>query len=160
LRAVEITLPPLHCRRQEILPLLLRFLELRGIASPALDPRMVEAVCAYAWPYNVREVEQLAAVLAASGRSRWTFSDLPERFRQEPCVDLAPGGSELLAPANISARRKAWLARHVGELVRLRAALERHDGNITNAALEVGVPRHRARRLLAAEAELIDAARV
>ncbi|HEU4580067.1 MAG TPA: sigma 54-interacting transcriptional regulator [Polyangiaceae bacterium] len=159
LRTVEITVPPLRRRRQEILPLLLRFLRLRGIENPTLDSRLVEAVCAYVWPYNVREVEQLAAVLAASHRSRWAFSDLPERFREEPCVDPAPGRSELFAPVNISARRKAWLARHIEELVRLRAALEKHDGNITNAALEIGVPRHRARRLLAAEAELSDAAR-
>lgn len=153
LRGLEVTLPPLRQRRQEIIPLLRHFLRGQG-TEPELDPRLVEALCVYDWPYNVREVQQLGALLAAPGRVGLSWFDLPERIRQVTANERDP---ERDAPSvKLSLRRKAWLSRNLQELLRLRAALEKHQGNVTSAAMELGLPRHRARRLLAAEAELMD----
>ncbi len=155
---VELTMPPLRARRQEVLRLLSNFLAEEQSPPPFLDSRLIEALCIYDWPYNVRELKQLAVVLGASGKPRLNLSDLPERFQAAPEADeteASPG-----APASdASARRLAWLSRHARELNRLRVALEKHEGNVSNAALEAGVPRHRARRLLAAEAERAGVAR-
>jgi two-component system response regulator FlrC len=156
LRGTEVTLAPLRERRQEIVPLFQRLLLGHGLEDAALDPRFVEALCIQDWPHNVRDLEQLAAVLAATGKTSLTSGDLPERLRHTlPAADAASARER--GPAGLSSRRKAWLSRHLHELVKLRTALEKHNGDVTNAALEVGLPRHRARRLLAAEAELADA---
>jgi transcriptional regulator of acetoin/glycerol metabolism len=153
---LELTLPPLRQRRKEVIRLLLEFLAGEQVQVPVLDSRLVEALCAYEWPYNVRELKQLASLFAASGKSRLTLDDLPQRFR---AAGLPGPTSPRTAPADASARRLAWLSRHARELDQLRLALEKHDGNLSHAAIEAGVPRHRARRLLAAEAERTGAAR-
>jgi DNA-binding NtrC family response regulator len=73
LNVVELQLPPLRDRRDDI-PLLAgrllqAFAHQLGIAVPALTPRFERALLAYAWPGNVRElrnVMQRALVLAGS----------------------------------------------------------------------------------------------
>jgi transcriptional regulator with PAS, ATPase and Fis domain/predicted hydrocarbon binding protein len=74
LRVIEIAIPPLRERKEDILPLARFFVErLRvklkmpklRLAATAIDP-----LCAYAWPGNVRELENAiehAAVLSRSG---------------------------------------------------------------------------------------------
>ncbi len=156
---LELTIPPLRARRQEVLRLLSHFLAQEKSPAPLLDSRLIEALCLYDWPYNVRELKQLAVLFAASGKAQLTLSDLPERFR-ERSEGNETGSDSAQAPASdASTRRLAWLSRHARELDQLRAALDKHQGNVSNAALEVGVPRHRARRLLAAEAERVGAGR-
>jgi transcriptional regulator of acetoin/glycerol metabolism len=45
------------------------------------------------------------------------------------------------------------MLRHAQELARLKDALESSGGNVSRAARNAGIPRHRALRLLAAEAQ-------
>jgi transcriptional regulator with PAS, ATPase and Fis domain len=59
-----LTLPPLRERREDILPLLERYLELPGAR---LDPDLVEKLLLYAWPFNVRELIKLASELRIRG---------------------------------------------------------------------------------------------
>ena len=60
LNVVEITVPPLRERREEILPLARSFLEFFARAArrapPQLSPEAEKAFLAYAWPGNVREL--------------------------------------------------------------------------------------------------------
>lgn len=146
---VELCLPPLRQRRQEVKPLLDEFLAARG-RVPALDSRAVEALCVYNWPYNVRELQQVAALLSAEGTPQVGVDDLPQRFRRHAAGSIESAREVIAEP---SARRHAWLMRHARELEQLRVALEKHGGNVSAAALDAGVPRHRARRLLAAGEE-------
>jgi transcriptional regulator of acetoin/glycerol metabolism len=151
LRGVEITLPPLRERRQEVIRLLQHFIAREFTRIPVLDHRLLEALCRYDWPQNIREVKQLSALLGVSGKQLLTLSDLPARFQS------AVSASENEAPAaSGSTRRAAWLHRHARELERLEQALNTHTGNLSRAAREAQIPRHRARRLLAAEAELLN----
>jgi transcriptional regulator of acetoin/glycerol metabolism len=160
LKGAEICVPPLRSRRQEIVRLLSDFFQRQGDPAPCLNARLVEALCVYDWPHNVRELKQLAAVLGASGKGRWTLADLPDSIRDSALNEEqdAPAAASPAATER-SARRQAWLSRHARELDQLRVALRKHEGNVSLAALDAGVPRHRARRLLAAEAERGDAAR-
>jgi transcriptional regulator of acetoin/glycerol metabolism len=154
--ALELTLPPLRQRRQEVVRVLTEFLAREQVAPPILDSHLVEALCTYDWPYNIRELKQVASLFAASGKPRLSREDLPRRFE---AADVQTSATPSTGIDASSTRRLAWLSRHAIELDRLRLALEKHEGNLSQAAIETGVPRHRARRLLAAEAERTGATR-
>ncbi len=70
--SVEITLPPLRDRKEDILPLSLHFLKLTnerfGKQVPGFSPDVLSLFEAYGWPGNVRqlqkEVERLVALTA------------------------------------------------------------------------------------------------
>jgi transcriptional regulator of acetoin/glycerol metabolism len=143
LSGAQIQLPPLRQRREEVLRLLRAALRLALGREPAFDSLFVEAVCKYSWPYNVRELMQLARLLAVANRPSFALADLPPRFSQ----------SEGSGPRPVRAsRRHLYLSRYAAELGRLKSALKSSRGNLTEAARQSGIPRHRARRLLEAEA--------
>jgi transcriptional regulator with AAA-type ATPase domain len=85
-----------------------------------------------------------------SGKRRFALEDLPRRVGEPPdaIVSAAPAKHE---PARRS-RRQLWLAGCAEELRRLKESLEHCHGNVTEAARVSGIPRYRARRLLAADA--------
>jgi DNA-binding NtrC family response regulator len=155
LNGTELKLPPLRERRQEVLLLLRRFMGGSLAPAPELDSRLVERLCSYGWPYNIRELRQLGRLLAASAQTNYGLDDLPERFREDPTEPARsrPGsGAEDAAPD----RRQAWLSRRAAELDRLQRALHASGGNMSEAARQAGIPLHRARRLLAAAAHLSE----
>lgn len=64
LRGAVLIVPPLRERREDILPLFLRGLCPAGSpTAPRLTARLCEALLLYGWPYNVRELLQLATTL-------------------------------------------------------------------------------------------------
>lgn len=150
LNGAELELPPLRARRQEVFRLLCHSMQRAPGAAPSFDSRMIERLCTYAWPYNVRELCQLGRLLRASGQASFALQDLPQRF-----LDPAPEGEASMtgqvAGGLLSSRRDAWLSRHAAELDRLKQALHACHGNVSEAARRAGIPRHRARRLLAAD---------
>ena len=73
LNVVEVTVPALRERREEILPLARRFLAFFARAAkrapPELSPEAEKALLAYPWPGNVRELRnaiERAVILGAS----------------------------------------------------------------------------------------------
>jgi two-component system, NtrC family, response regulator AlgB len=74
LNVVELTVPPLRDRREEILPLARRFLTFFGRAArkapPELSPEAERALLAYPWPGNVRELRNAVerAVILGAGQ--------------------------------------------------------------------------------------------
>lgn len=90
LRVIEIRVPPLRDRRDDVLPLAHRFV---AQAAERLDrpisgftPEAENRLVTYAWPGNVRELENAVerAVALANGR-RLDLDDLPEELLA-PCV--------------------------------------------------------------------------
>ena len=63
LQVIEIHVPPLRERREEIVPLARTFIEEcaehEGRPVPPLTPRLEEALLTYDWPGNVRELENV-----------------------------------------------------------------------------------------------------
>jgi NtrC-family two-component system response regulator AlgB len=85
LNVVEIALPPLRERPEDILPLALHFLETlgraEGLTVPDFTARAQRALLAYSWPGNIRELRnavQRGLVLSASGAL--DVDALPERI--------------------------------------------------------------------------------
>ncbi|HYR18816.1 MAG TPA: sigma-54 dependent transcriptional regulator [Myxococcales bacterium] len=74
LNVVEVTVPPLRQRADEILPLARRFLGFFARAArrptPELSPEAGKALLAYSWPGNVRELRNAIerAVILSSGQ--------------------------------------------------------------------------------------------
>ena len=76
LAGILLATPPLRLHREDIVPLWQSFLPEAHRTSP-ISPDMIEALCCYDWPRNVRELRQVAermAVLHAS--EAWTLADL------------------------------------------------------------------------------------
>jgi len=130
LKTVEIRLPPLRERREDIEPLARGFLarhslrygrRLAGFEEAALD-----ALRRYRWPGNVRELDHAVerAVLLAAGES----------------VGLADLGLDPSRPApDVSALSGLTLAE--AERLLVEAAVARHDGNVSRAASQLGLSR-------------------
>jgi len=67
LEGLTVTLPPLRQRVEEIPALFRVIVDQHGsrVAPPRLDPILVERLCTYDWPFNVRELALLARKLLA-----------------------------------------------------------------------------------------------
>jgi sigma-54 dependent transcriptional regulator, acetoin dehydrogenase operon transcriptional activator AcoR len=146
LEGLVIELPPLRARKSDVVPLFLRFLSENGggrTFTPSAE--LVEAMCLYDWPLNVRELETLARRLVTLHPD---VTALELRHVEEWLVD-AP--TEVVTEAAKGARRMAS-AYPAEELAALRAALDRHGGNLTKAAAELGITRPKAYRMLRSDA--------
>jgi DNA-binding NtrC family response regulator len=129
LNTVEIHLPPLRERPEDIAALAEHFLRrhaqryrkpLRGF-----DPTALEAMRAYSWPGNVRELDhvvQRAVLLARSDEVK--PADLG--------LQTASGGGE---------RRLEEMSLEVVERLRIQKALRRCGGNVSQAAEALGLSR-------------------
>lgn len=156
LDGLTIELPPLRQRREDVTPL---FLELwrREISGPApvVDPKLVEALCLYDWPQNVRELVLLVRQLAGMhrGESRLGRRHLPDRMRSPtPTSDSNP--PPLMTPGVGPSVKRQWRRTDdEDEFAQLVAALNAHGGSVSRAAAALGMHRSRAYRLLAAHPE-------
>jgi len=144
LNVINIAIPPLRERREDIIPLARLFLdryaraqerEIRAISAEALN-----VLTAYAWPGNVRELENvIERAVVLTTRDRITVADLP------PALSAAgpgPAVGDLAGPLSLKElERRAILA-----------ALERQKGNRTRAAKDLQISLHTLWRKLKAYA--------
>jgi DNA-binding NtrC family response regulator len=134
LNTVEIQLPPLRERREDIAPLASHFLERKvahyGKRIDGFEPDAMKTLLDYPWPGNVRELEHTVerAVLMASGPAI-APADLNLGPRVGPPV--AAGGDTTLEAMELEE----------AERYLIRKALQRHDGNVTHAAESLGLSR-------------------
>jgi transcriptional regulator of acetoin/glycerol metabolism len=149
LGGAEVHLPPLRQRREEVIRLFRRATEGMTSTPPALSAAFCERLCVYNWPFNVREVVQLARLVSVTKHGTLAVDDLPERMAPVSAGAEVPSAE----PQFGRGRREAWMLRHAHELARLKEALGRTK-NVSRAAREAGIPRYRALRLLEAEQEL------
>jgi len=89
LRVVEVVVPPLRERREDILPLARHLLGAAakrfGKKAPTLAPEAAHALLQYAWPGNVRELENALERAVALARSeRIGVDDLPAEVGSAP----------------------------------------------------------------------------
>lgn len=130
LNVVQVALPPLRERREDI-PLLVRHFVARlnllhGRAVQEPDAEAMECLMRHDWPGNIRELENAiehAFILSRTGII--SRSHLPEGLRAGSAGVPAPS-----AEAGDLRRAEAAL---------IRAALERHGGNRSAAARELGI---------------------
>ena len=79
LNGVEVQVPPLRCRRDDILELARYFLDRHRTFRPlALSTAAADALLTYDWPGNVRELERVVErAVALAGGSLLELDDLP-----------------------------------------------------------------------------------
>jgi transcriptional regulator with PAS, ATPase and Fis domain len=134
------TLPPLRDRREDIPALFMEFLDrYSGGYPPRVTVKLVESLCLYSWPNNVRELELLTrSLLALHGEEPLLHHELL------PCDVLQPTPARGREPCseNLGEDRRSH------ELKELAAALNKSGGNVARAAAELGISRQRAYRLM------------
>jgi DNA-binding NtrC family response regulator len=128
LNTVEIHLPPLRERREDIPPLAAHFLsrysqryrkQVQGIDQAAMD-----LMLHYAWPGNVRELDH--TIERAVLMSREDIIEVP---------DLG------LSPARVSTQALEEMSLESVESILIRKALSRCNGNVSQAAEALGLSR-------------------
>ncbi|VCU70670.1 Nitric oxide reductase transcription regulator NorR2 [Pigmentiphaga humi] len=151
LSVYPVPIPPLRERGNDVLLLAGRFLEINrtrlGVRSLRLAPEAEAALRRYQWPGNVRELEHVisrAAIKAVSrGADRNAIVTLPAGLLDLDGV--APlGAPDPVRPLAANARAAAAgvtlkTATEAGQREAIRAALDRHAGNWTRAARQLGV---------------------
>ena len=133
LNTVELTVPPLRERRDDILPIARHYLEHYGrkYGKPALGlaPDAEQALVEYSWPGNVRALQHVverAVILTES--DKLAAADFPLGAGAEVTGIAEPRRSEAL---NLQQLEKDTIA----------AALRKHGFNISHAAQELGLTR-------------------
>ncbi|HEU4950495.1 MAG TPA: sigma-54 dependent transcriptional regulator [Holophagaceae bacterium] len=99
LSVVELQVPPLRDRREDIPKLLEHFLgEFGGAAPPPLHPEVLRVLEAYSWPGNVRELANVVENLTQLSRGREiTVDELPAKIQADVLKKAlrAPEGAAL-----------------------------------------------------------------
>jgi two-component system, NtrC family, response regulator HydG len=131
LKVVQLEVPPLRARRDDILPLARVLLAASAARMKreltGFSPTVADLLLRYGWPGNVRELDNAMEHAAALARgSRVEPEDLPDEVRRVVAVVLAGDG----AVQTLEEVEKAYIL----------AALEVNGGNQTRTAeqLEIG----------------------
>jgi nitrogen regulation protein NR(I) len=141
LNVVPIRLPPLRERIEDIPPLahffLQKYSERLARETTTLSPQAMEALQAYRWPGNIRELENVIerTLLFADGEAI-TLADLPPQLS-----DLPP--RKIQAPDRSDASMKDIVRQAASELERdlIHQALQETNGNVTRAAEKLRISR-------------------
>ena len=131
LAGIEIQVPPLRDRREDILELASYFLERHGEARRlTLSKAAADALLTYDWPGNVRELERMMErTVALAPRATIDVGDLPIRV----CHAF---GDVLLPSVLRNDTLRAWGSRYV------RLVLERSGRNKRKACRALGISYH------------------
>ncbi len=136
LNTIEIHLPALRDRREDIAPLAMHFLRRHATryrkAIGGFDAGAMQSLLAHPWPGNIRELDHAIerAVLLAQG-------------------DQVRGGDLGLRAASSPGSRLEDLPLEDVEKVLIQKALSRHDGNVSRAAQALGLSRSALYRRIA-----------
>jgi DNA-binding NtrC family response regulator len=129
LRVIELRVPPLRERLEDVLPLARVFLaetaRRMGRKVTGFTPRAADQLLRYEWPGNVREVQNAVEhAVALSAGARVDAEDLPEELR-----------------AAMPRPRPAGRTRALEDVEReyILAAVESAGGNRTRAAADLGI---------------------
>jgi DNA-binding NtrC family response regulator len=144
-----IALPPLRECREVVVEMFLELFESHTGHRPELRTASAERLCLHDWPLNVRELDTVVRRLAVRRGNRALQRDEIEQALGSPSRAPQSPDTDVPEPFKDARSRKpeVYLAEDVESLV---SALARHNGNLTKAAAERGLPRTRAYRMLRA----------
>jgi DNA-binding NtrC family response regulator len=131
LSGVELHVPPLRARRQDIPELCGHFMSRYQLPRAlAISPEAAEAMQVYDWPGNVRELERLIEGAVTLAASNWiTIGDLPPALRGEDAEALREALSN-------DETMRAWGARYA------RLVLDRCQQNKRRACQVLDISYH------------------
>jgi transcriptional regulator with PAS, ATPase and Fis domain len=134
LAGVEICVPPLRARREDI-PLLIDFFVARHgrTPPPTFSDSALEALVAFDWPGNIRQLERVVErAITLSAGPEMTMTDLPEEVSKD-YTDLAAAAA---AEQGRNQSLRAWSSRYV------RMVLDRCHGNKRRACALLDISYH------------------
>lgn len=141
LNVFPIDIPPLRERKEDILPLIVYFLDKfnkkLGLAV-GMDSDVKDVLRRYEWPGNIRELENLIERMILLARNNQiTLQEIPAEFKDaanKVAVSLDEGGDKPL---------KAYMRGQVENVERqmILKCLEESGGNVTQAAKKMGLSR-------------------
>jgi transcriptional regulator with PAS, ATPase and Fis domain len=131
LGGVEVTVPPLRKRKEDLLELAQHFLLGHGSRGHlTMTPAAIDALMTYDWPGNVRELERMIEGAIATSESREIGLDhLPISLR-------GAYGDVLMPSVQASDTMRAWGSRYA------RLILERCARNKRQACKVLGISYH------------------
>ncbi|HMO65675.1 MAG TPA: sigma-54 dependent transcriptional regulator [Verrucomicrobiota bacterium] len=148
LAVIELVLPPLRARREDIPALAAAFLREFAAANGknvrSIAPEALDALAAYPWPGNVRELRAALerGVVLARGETL-TLRDLPAHVLRPAPPAAAPAGADGAAAPAAEARTVQEAERQL--IIR---TLRETGGNRTETARRIGVSRRTLHRKL------------
>ncbi len=142
LNVVELRLPPLRERSGDIPLLINHYLERsareNNRPAPLVTPEALEALCAYAWPGNIRELRNVMERMIVMTRGdKLGLRDVPVAIRTGAGAPKSTGEGD---PANLSLDQ--------AEKRMIQDALKLNEGNRTAAAKQLGISRRTLHRKL------------
>jgi DNA-binding NtrC family response regulator len=146
LAVVEVELPPLRARREDLATIAQRFYERFSGEEAPLPEALKNAIGSRSWTGNVRELRNFI-------ERSVTLESIGEHEPQEPSANVQGGSggvaSEAVVPVHLPLKeaRVAWMDQF--ERRYAEALLQRTGGNVTRAAEIAGVHRRTLQRLLA-----------
>jgi DNA-binding NtrC family response regulator len=152
LNVIEISIPPLRERPEDIPLLVVHFLRKvarkSGRPIPTIDPGAMQALTAAPWPGNVRELENaIERAVVLSGSETLGVQDFPrlaeaahEQARSE--LQLGPDLTDLPYRDAKRVALKTFERHYVASL------LKKTTGNVSQAARHAGLDRSNFRRIL------------
>ncbi len=147
LKVIELILPPLRERSQDVEPLARHFAKIYSHANGkrvlGISAEALTCLSCYPWPGNVRELENVierAVVLAGPDEAEINARLLPTNVRlREPAPPKTPGQA-FIAPPQPSPAPRHFRDMDDDERVQaLREVLDRVAGNAARAAQALGV---------------------
>jgi transcriptional regulator with PAS, ATPase and Fis domain len=134
---VDIIVPPLRKRRDDVPALVAHFLTRYGHGETmAVAPAAMDALVSYDWPGNVRQLGRvLERAIALTSSSLITLRDLPAEIGRWPLLEETGA-----AACNLTLR--AWSSRYA------RLVLDRYRGNKRRACDVLDISYHTLQALL------------
>lgn len=154
LTIVELSMPPLRDRGDDIMDLLGIFVEdacrEQRRSAPEFEHSVRQHLLNWPWPGNVRELKNTAAyVVAMTQGGRVRFEDLPANVRRaspDAPVTVSREAPGVRVDLPYMEARRRWLDLFQERYVRAQVAA--HDGNISAAARACGMDRRSIQRIL------------
>ncbi|MSU61286.1 MAG: sigma-54-dependent Fis family transcriptional regulator [Pedosphaera sp.] len=132
LNVVELHMPPLRERREDILPLARHFLSIFSQGRARFSAGVIDCLENYAWPGNVRELRNAMERASLLSRSELVLPDhLPNRIREAMQAQHLAHGSE---PSDKGRLEEI-------EQQAILQGLRQHDFNRTETAKALGISR-------------------
>jgi transcriptional regulator with PAS, ATPase and Fis domain len=143
LAVVELHLPPLRARREDIALLAEAFFRRYAGDKEPLPPAFLPSLTSRAWPGNVRELRNYIERSVSLGHA----SAQPSEASEGRTAAAAP--SQPVVPVHLPLKdaRAAWTEQF--EVLYVKALLAKTQGNVTRAAELAGINRRSLQRLIA-----------
>lgn len=156
LAVVSIEVPPLRARKDDLAPLVERFVADAGATSFVLSAELLGRMQIYDWPGNVRELRNFVERCLALGvlaERQGPGAERAQRFKETPAPQqtaVCEAPRSMNEPDMLSLPFKEAKGRLIESFEReyLTHLLGRHRGNISRAADEAGIDRNYIHRMV------------